>query len=393
MFADTYVRPLLGARKMRDVMLEVILTWQRRLLKEGSGPGRQGRAPNTIRLARAPLAGAFTLAMTMAWSRSTRSCGPRSQEGRRSTPKHWSPEDGRRFVALMEGDRTYAVWAFLMGSGLRIGELVALRRPNVDLDARVVRVVEFSTYVGHDVVASSGKSRDAVRSVDLDNGLVAVLRAQRRQQAAEALAAASHEASEHVFTKPSGGPYHPQYLSRLLEVTAEAGPPRLTAHGLRHTCVPARGGFSGSIVGGEQRGLLAPPVTWLGGASWMPATTRSATSEAHQKAVVFEVKDIARYLQETLGQKLVAYMAGVVDPKRVGRWAQGQQAPRADAERRLRAAFQIFHLLIAQDSAHVVRAWFIGMNPQLGDDSPAEAIHDGRLKETLAAAKAFVSGG
>ena len=129
------------------------------------------------------------------------------------------------------------------------------------------------------------------------------------------------------------------------------------------------------------------------GADWMPTTARSATNEAHQKAVSFEVKDIARYLQETLGQKLVAYMAGVADPKRVGRWAQGVQAPRADAERRLRAAFQIFHLLIAEDSAHVVRAWFIGMNPQLGDDSPAEAIHDGRLKEALAAAKAFVSGG
>ena len=67
--------------------------------------------------------------------------------------------------------------------------------------------------------------------------------------------------------------------------------------------------------------------------------------------------------------------------------------PRDEAERRLRAAFQVFHLLLAEDSAHVVRAWFIGMNPQLDDDSPAEAIRDGRLKDTLAAAKAFIAGG
>ena len=125
----------------------------------------------------------------------------------------------------------------------------------------------------------------------------------------------------------------------------------------------------------------------------MTGGTRTPTTESHQKSVSFEVKDIARYLQETLGQKLVAYMAGVVDPKRVGRWAQGSQAPRDEAERRLRAAFQIFHLLLTQDSADVVRAWFIGMNPQLNDDSPAEAIRDGRLKEALTAAKAFVSGG
>ena len=124
-----------------------------------------------------------------------------------------------------------------MGSGLRIGELVALRWPNVDLDAKAVRVVEFSTYVGHEVVPSMGKSRDAVRAVELDDGLVGVLRAQRRQQAAEQLAATTYEASDHVFTRPTGGPYHPQQLSRLLgEITAELDLPRLTAHGLRHTC-------------------------------------------------------------------------------------------------------------------------------------------------------------
>lgn len=125
----------------------------------------------------------------------------------------------------------------------------------------------------------------------------------------------------------------------------------------------------------------------------MPRTARTATHEAHERAVSFEVNDIARYLQEAFGQKLVAYMADVNDPKRVGRWAQGTQSPRDDAERRLRAAFQIFHLLLSEESPHVIRAWFIGMNPQLDDDSPAEAIRNGRLKEALAAAKAFVTGG
>ena len=125
----------------------------------------------------------------------------------------------------------------------------------------------------------------------------------------------------------------------------------------------------------------------------MHRTTRAATHEAHERAVSFEVKDGARYLQEALGQRLVAYMADVSDPKRVGRWAQGSQTPRDEAERRLRATFQIFHILLSEESPHVIRAWFIGMNPQLDDDSPAEAIHEGRLKEALGAARAFVSGG
>jgi len=40
-----------------------------------------------------------------------------------------------------------------------------------------------------------------------------------------------------------------------------------------------------------------------------------------------------------------------------------------------------------------VKAWFIGLNPQLGDVSPAEALREGRLMETVSAARAFTVGG
>jgi len=85
----------------------------------------------------------------------------------------------------MEKDRTWPIWAFLLGSGLRIGELVWLRWPSVDLDRRWVRVVDFASTLGHDLVPSMGKSHDAVRTIELDAGLVDVLRRQQQQQADE----------------------------------------------------------------------------------------------------------------------------------------------------------------------------------------------------------------
>ena len=235
--AAAYVRPLLGKKKIRDLTPEVVIAWQRGLLKSGGGKLGKPLAPNTVRLARAPLAGAVKLAISMGIiSANPLLVAPRPSP-KRSIPRHWSPEQAREFLGLMEGDRTYAIWAFLMGSGLRIGELVALRWRNVDLDAGFVRVVEFSTVLRHEVVASSGKSKDAVRSIDLDAGLIRVLKSQRTEQAKERLAALAYEESEYVFTKPSGGPYHPQYLSRLLSrTTEELDLPRLSAHGLRHTC-------------------------------------------------------------------------------------------------------------------------------------------------------------
>ena len=136
----------------------------------------------------------------------------------------------------MEGDRTWPVWAFMLGGGLRIGELVCLRWANVDLERRAVHVVDFVSTLGYDLVVSSGKSHDAVRTIELDDGLVGVLRKQRKLQTSERLAALDWEETDYAFTKPAGGHYHPHYLSRLLGTySAELGLPRLTAHGLRHT--------------------------------------------------------------------------------------------------------------------------------------------------------------
>ena len=245
-YAGDYVRPHLGAIRVRDLSPELLLAWQRKLTKEGATkrfkdedgtllPPR-GLSPNTIRLARSALSGAIKLAISLGMISTNPLAQVPQPRPRRSIPKHWSPDEARRFLGLMEGDRTWPIWAFLLGSGLRIGELVWLRWPNVDLDRRVVRVLEFASTLGHDVVASTGKSRDAVRTIELDSGLVGVLRRQRELQAEEARASSTYEATDYVFTQENGGAYHPQRLSKMLgDYPEELDVPRLTAHGLRHT--------------------------------------------------------------------------------------------------------------------------------------------------------------
>jgi hypothetical protein len=89
----------------------------------------------------------------------------------------------------------------------------------------------------------------------------------------------------------------------------------------------------------------------------------------------------------------VAYVAGVKDAKTISRWAKGEVGEaRWESERRLRAAYEIAQLLVRFDSSRVVKAWFIGLNPQL-DESPAEVIREGRSKEAMNAARVFVAGG
>jgi hypothetical protein len=121
---------------------------------------------------------------------------------------------------------------------------------------------------------------------------------------------------------------------------------------------------------------------------------RVLVEQAHREAVRASLSDVADFLQDLLGRRLVAYVAAVKDAKTVSRWAKGEVGEaRWESERRLRAAYEIAQLLVRFDSSQVVKAWFIGLNPQLDDESPAEVIREGRLKEAMNAARAFVAGG
>jgi hypothetical protein len=119
--------------------------------------------------------------------------------------------------------------------------------------------------------------------------------------------------------------------------------------------------------------------------------TRSKTEAAHTASVRTDAAEIAQFLNENLGPILTAFIAGV-DKRTIGRYIKGDH-PRPEAEKRLRAAYQIFNLILDVEANHTVRAWFMGMNPQLDDESPAEAIAAGDFRGTMAAARAFIAGG
>ncbi|MFE6891955.1 XRE family transcriptional regulator [Streptomyces sp. NPDC057694] len=120
----------------------------------------------------------------------------------------------------------------------------------------------------------------------------------------------------------------------------------------------------------------------------------SAQAEARALRTVTELKpaQMAQQLQETFSQKVTALIAGVEDSKQVGRWARDQNAPRIDSENRMRAACQVFAFIADCENGHIARAWMLGMNPQLDDTSPIEAIAKGRFKEVMAAARSFQRG-
>ncbi|MEU3226212.1 XRE family transcriptional regulator [Streptomyces sp. NPDC006976] len=125
-------------------------------------------------------------------------------------------------------------------------------------------------------------------------------------------------------------------------------------------------------------------------------TQRETSAEAEGRALrtTTELRpdQMAQLLQDTFSQRVAALIAGIEDPKQVGRWARSQNTPRIDSENRMRAACQVFAFISDCENQHIARAWMLGMNPQLDDDSPIEAIAEGRFKEAMAAARSFQRG-
>ena len=103
------------------------------------------------------------------------------------------------------------------------------------------------------------------------------------------------------------------------------------------------------------------------------------------QSVRMDLPDVARRLQQTLGNRLVATISGSRDPKAIGGWIDGSRQPRPRVEQRLRAAVQAIGLL----PDGVAKTWFVVNHPDLGYDTPAEAVAGDRLKEVVQAARRF----
>jgi len=112
---------------------------------------------------------------------------------------------------------------------------------------------------------------------------------------------------------------------------------------------------------------------------------------AHERSVGLSIAEIAAVLQAQLGQELLGGIVGK-NARTLARWAHATVRPPHASEKLLRDTFQVFAIVCSVHPPDVARAWFMGLNPELGDVSPAEALSEGRAREVMAAARSYLAG-
>lgn len=153
----------------------------------------------------------------------------------------------RTLLEAARGDRLEGLYALALATGMREGELLALRWRDVDLDVHHLQVKGTLAWrsgqgAGHGFAIGQPKTKRSRRRIDLDPETVAALRRHKACQAQERLAVGALWGSEShwpdlVFTNEIGGPLDARNLAQrsFNRLLRRAGLPIIRFHDLRHT--------------------------------------------------------------------------------------------------------------------------------------------------------------
>jgi integrase len=148
-------------------------------------------------------------------------------------------EEARRLLKAADGDRLQALYVLALNTGMRQGELLALKWDDVDLERGVLRVRRTLSRTGNAYVFSEPKTKKSRRTIKLTAGAVRALRDHLSRQLEEMERMGSlYQPGGLVLATRTGTIINPSNLrSRSFKPLLErAGLRQIRFHDLRHTC-------------------------------------------------------------------------------------------------------------------------------------------------------------
>lgn len=158
-------------------------------------------------------------------------------KGKKSEPKRaLTIEEQRVFLESIRNNSNYNQYAFLLQTGLRVGEMIGLKWSDVDFHNKVIRIQRSMEYSCSDGEWRIGepKSKSGYRNVPLTQEAVNILKKQKEKLSS--LKVVPIEFSEFVFLSKKGEPITSSaYDSALTSLCDKIGIKRFSMHTLRHT--------------------------------------------------------------------------------------------------------------------------------------------------------------
>jgi integrase len=149
-----------------------------------------------------------------------------------------TPDQIKSVLQALRGRRLYGVALTGLATGMRRGEIVALRWGDVDLDSGKIRVERSLEQTNAGLAFKEPKTKAGRRIVAIPSSVAAELRNHWREQQEQRLALGMGKsgAEDLVFPRWDGNPWPPDRLSSTWAKTVSTLKlPKVTFHALRHT--------------------------------------------------------------------------------------------------------------------------------------------------------------
>jgi integrase len=235
---ERHLIPALGKVSLIDLQAQNIQSYYAKKLSEGRADGKGGLSARSVVYHHRILSKVLDYAVKMGLVVRNVAKVVEPPRVARVTMQTLSAEEVSRFLDVARDTDYYVYFATLIYTGLRRGELLALRWRNLDLGSGKLSVVETAYRLGSgEYRIKEPKTPQSRRTVILPPSLVELLKVYRfDQELLRIQLGISLEADDFVFIRPDGSPINPNAITLAFRrIIKKAGLKDIRIHDLRHT--------------------------------------------------------------------------------------------------------------------------------------------------------------
>ncbi len=151
---------------------------------------------------------------------------------------YWTHEQSLQFLEVAKNDRYYHAFLLAITTGMRQGEILALRWKDINFESKTIHVRGTLDHQGKGIQAAT-KTKAGMRSIGIDGHTLKQLKKLRERTLEEKMKNRDiYEDKDMVFSTELGNHVHPRNLLRsFYRLVEKAGVPKIRFHDLRHTHV------------------------------------------------------------------------------------------------------------------------------------------------------------
>jgi integrase len=233
--------PALGALPLAKLAAIHIQSYYAGALAHGRRDGRGGLAPQTVRHHDRVLNVALKRARKLRLIAGNPIDDVIAPKVERAEMQVLEPDETARLLATASTTRLYVPIVLALATGMRRGEVLALRWSDVDLPGQSLRVCQSLEQTDAGLRFKAPKTKRSRRPIALSPAVVEVLQEHRiRQLEEQLLLGLGKDERGLVFTRIDGEPVNPDNFSKeVARLVKRAGIRPITFHGLRHAHITA----------------------------------------------------------------------------------------------------------------------------------------------------------